>query len=96
MYNEIYLIWDNTSFWQTLSNNKSFLALKIPTPFKYQFAAGRRPGGKPDRYVDSQGDEHGTIKGSYTYLDPNYKWQRVRLTKAFILTIIFILFIFYF
>ena len=66
--------------------------MKIPTPFKYQFAAGRRPGGKPDRYVDSQGDEHGTIKGSYTYLDPNYKWQRVRSTKDFILTIIFISF----
>jgi len=50
---------------------------EIPTPFEYEFAAGRRPGGKPDRYVNSKGDEHGTITGSYTYLDPNYKWQRV-------------------
>jgi len=50
---------------------------EVPTPFEYAFSAGRRPGGKPDRYVSSKGDEHGTIRGSYTYLDPNYKWQRV-------------------
>ena len=55
----------------------AFCYSQVPTPFEYEFSAGRRPGGKPDRYVDSKGDEHGTITGSYTYLDPNYKWQRV-------------------
>lgn len=46
-------------------------------PFKYAFAAGRAPGGKPDRYVEQEGDEKGVIKGSYAYLDPNWKWQKV-------------------
>ena len=48
-----------------------------PKPFKYAFAAGRAPGGKPDRYVEQEGDEQGVVRGSYTYLDPNWKWQKV-------------------
>jgi hypothetical protein len=49
-----------------------------PVPFQYAFAAGRRPGGKPDRYIEQSGDEEGVVKGSYTYLDPNYVWQSVK------------------
>ena len=44
---------------------------------KYAFAAGRVPGGKPDRYVESEGDAQGVIRGGYAYLDPNYQWQKV-------------------
>ena len=59
----------------------SSLYLQIPTPFEYEFAAGRAPGGKPDRFVNSKGDAEGTITGSYTYLDPNYQWQRVNRNR---------------
>ncbi|TRY73508.1 hypothetical protein TCAL_01551 [Tigriopus californicus] len=48
-----------------------------PSPFQYAFAAGRAPGGKPDRYVEQEGDENGVVRGSYAYLDPNWKWQKV-------------------
>merc|ERR1719367_1677480 len=48
-----------------------------PVPFEYKFSAGRAPGGKPDRYVNQKGDEHGVVQGSYTYLDPNWKWRKV-------------------
>jgi len=57
--------------------DKTTTTTEIPTPFEYEFAAGRAPGGKPDRFVNSKGDAEGTITGSYTYLDPNYQWQRV-------------------
>ncbi len=48
-----------------------------PTPYEYSYAAGRHPGGKPDRYVEEEGDERGVVRGSYAYLDPNWKWQKV-------------------
>ena len=48
-----------------------------PKPFKYSYEAGRAPGGKPDRYVEQEGDGSGQIRGSYTYLDPNWTWQTV-------------------
>ena len=54
-----------------------------PSPFKFAYAAGRAPGGKPDRYVEQQGDANGQIKGSYTYLDPNWTWQTVRIFPKF-------------
>merc|ERR1712038_1661489 len=57
--------------------DKTTTTTEIPTPFEYEFAAGRAPVGKPDRFVNSKGDAEGTITGSYTYLDPNYQWQRV-------------------
>ena len=31
-------------------------------PFEYKFSAGRAPGGKPDRYVNQKGDEHGVVQ----------------------------------
>jgi len=46
-------------------------------PFKYAFAASRVPGGSPDRYVEQEGDGEGVIRGQYTYLDPNHRWQKV-------------------
>ena len=49
-----------------------------PRPYHFSYAAGRAPGNKPDRYVEQEGDEKGVIKGSYAYLDPNWKWQKVR------------------
>ena len=48
-----------------------------PKPFKYSYQGGRVPGGKPDRYVEQEGDGSGQIRGSYTYLDPNWTWQTV-------------------
>merc|ERR1719418_416385 len=48
-----------------------------PQPFKYAFSAARLPGAAPDRYVQSEGDEAGAVRGSYAYLDPNYQWQQV-------------------
>ena len=48
-----------------------------PVPFKYAYEAGRAPGGRPDRYVEQEGDGTGQIRGSYTYLDPNWTWQTV-------------------
>jgi len=53
-----------------------------PRPFKYAYAAGRSPNGQPDRYVEQEGDEQGVVKGSYAYLDPNWKWRKVRLAIA--------------
>lgn len=50
---------------------------EVPTPYQFEYSAGRAPGGKPDRYVEQEGDAYGNIRGSYTYLDPNWKWQRV-------------------
>jgi len=38
---------------------------------------GRAPNSQPDRYVEQEGDEDGVIKGTYTYLDPNWTWQTV-------------------
>ena len=52
-----------------------------PKPFKYSYQAGRAPGGKPDRYVEQEGDGNGQIRGSYTYLDPNWTWQTVSTFK---------------
>jgi len=49
-----------------------------PKPFKYSYQAGRVPGGKPDRYVEQEGDGSGQIRGSYTYLDPNWTWQTIK------------------
>ena len=48
-----------------------------PVPFKYSYEAGRAANGKPDRYVEQEGDGTGTVRGSYTYLDPNWTWQTV-------------------
>merc|ERR1712224_524694 len=48
-----------------------------PKPFKYAFAAGRVPGGPPDRYIQSEGDSRGVIRGGFAYLDPNFQWQQV-------------------
>lgn len=48
-----------------------------PRPYKFAYSAGRAPGGKPDRYAQQQGDEYGNIRGSYAYLDPNWKWRQV-------------------
>jgi hypothetical protein len=28
--------------------------------------------------VEQEGDEDGVIRGTYTYLDPNWTWQTVR------------------
>ena len=50
----------------------------LPSPFKYSYAAGRAPGGKPDRYVEQEGNGSGQIRGSYTYLDPNWTWQTIK------------------
>ncbi|XP_040568762.1 uncharacterized protein Cpr57A [Lepeophtheirus salmonis] len=47
-----------------------------PTPFVYAYASGRAPNGKPDRYVVSSGDKNGRVEGTYSYLDPNYQWQK--------------------
>ena len=68
-----------------LSHFTTTLALPIttttpqppPVPFKYSYEAGRAPGGRPDRYVEQEGDGTGQIRGSYTYLDPNWTWQTV-------------------
>jgi len=49
-----------------------------PKPFKYSYQGGRVPGGKPDRYVEQEGDGSGQIRGSYTYLDPNWTWQTIK------------------
>lgn len=49
-----------------------------PKPFHYSYEAGRAPGGKPDRYVEQEGDGTGEIRGSYTYLDPNWTWQTIK------------------
>ena len=48
-----------------------------PVPFKYSYEAGRAANGKPDRYVEQEGDGTGKVRGSYTYLDPNWTWQTV-------------------
>ena len=50
-----------------------------PKPFHFKYEAGRVPGGggRPDRYVEQEGDGTGQIRGSYTYLDPNWTWQTV-------------------
>ncbi len=48
-----------------------------PRPFAYAVSAGRHAGGKPDRYFVQQGDEYGVVQGSYSYLAPNWKWQKV-------------------
>ena len=48
-----------------------------PVPFKFSYEAGRAPGGRPDRYVEQEGDGTGQVRGSYTYLDPNWTWQTV-------------------
>ena len=48
--------------------------------FQYAFAASRLPGAAPDRYVESEGDADGVIRGSYAYLDPNYQWRQVGRT----------------
>ena len=55
----------------------SFFFQPPPKPFRFKYEAGRAPGGKPDRYVEQEGDGSGQIKGSYTYLDPNWTWQTV-------------------
>ena len=31
-----------------------------------------------NRYVQSEGDANGVIRGSYAYLDPNYEWRQVQ------------------
>lgn len=49
-----------------------------PKPFRFKYEAGRAPGGKPDRYVEQEGDGSGQIRGSYTYLDPNWTWQTIK------------------
>jgi len=48
-----------------------------PKPFKYAFSSGRVPGGPPDRYIQSEGDSRGVIRGGFAYLDPNFQWQQV-------------------
>ena len=45
---------------------------------QYAFSAARLPGAAPDRYVESEGDAEGVIRGSYAYLDPNQEWRQVR------------------
>ena len=45
--------------------------------FQYSFSAGRSPNGRPDRYVEQAGDAAGVVRGSYSYLDPNWEWQKV-------------------
>ena len=54
-----------------------FFSLQDPTPFAYSFNAARSPGAKPDRYVESEGDADGVVRGSYAYLDPNFNWHKV-------------------
>jgi len=49
-----------------------------PQPFKFAFSASRLPGAQPDRYQEAEGDADGVVRGSYAYLDPNYKWQQVQ------------------
>lgn len=51
-----------------------------PKPFHFKYEAGRVPGGsgRPDRYVEQEGDGTGQIRGSYTYLDPNWTWQTIK------------------
>merc|ERR1711862_451088 len=51
-----------------------------PKPFRFKYEAGRDPGGsgRPDRYVEQEGDGTGQIRGSYTYLDPNWTWQTIK------------------
>ena len=63
--------------------NTSFLFQPRPRPFKYTYSAGRAPNSKPDRYVEQEGDEDGVIRGTYTYLDPNWTWQTVRVKSIF-------------
>ena len=50
----------------------------ITSLFQYAFAAARLPGAEPDRYVESEGDANGVVRGSYAYLDPNYQWRHVQ------------------
>merc|ERR1711983_617254 len=49
-----------------------------PVPFKYSYEAGRAANGKPARYVEQEGDGTGKVRGSYTYLDPNWTWQTIK------------------
>ena len=51
--------------------------IKLNDNPQYAFSAARLPGAAPDRYVQSEGDEAGVVRGSYAYLDPNYQWQQV-------------------
>ena len=55
-----------------------------PKPFRFKYEAGRVPGGsgRPDRYVEQEGDGTGQIRGSYTYLDPNWTWQTVSVVNT--------------
>ena len=50
--------------------------IKLNDNPQYAFSAARLPGAAPDRYVQSEGDEAGVVRGSYAYLDPNYQWQQ--------------------
>ena len=50
--------------------------IKLNDNPQYAFSAARLPGATPDRYVQSEGDEAGVVRGSYAYLDPNYQWQQ--------------------
>ena len=54
------------------------MKLFINIQLQYAFSAARLPGAAPDRYVQSEGDETGVVRGSYAYLDPNYQWQQAR------------------
>ena len=48
---------------------------------QFAFSAARAPGAEPDRYVESEGDAAGVVRGSYSYLDPNYRWQQVTVSQ---------------
>lgn len=75
----LYLIINITLIDLTIALPITTSTTEQPKPFQYAYAAGRAPGGKPDRYVEQQGDGTGQIRGSYTYLDPNWTWQTVRI-----------------
>ena len=74
VYTTIYTIIDIYAL--SLSDSRFMMKLFINIQLQYAFSAARLPGAAPDRYVQSEGDEAGVVRGSYAYLDPNYQWQQ--------------------
>ncbi|XP_012539787.1 uncharacterized protein LOC105838634 [Monomorium pharaonis] len=53
--------------------------LPSPKPYSFQYEAGRYPG-HIDRIHQEIGDGHGTIHGTYSYIDPKHKMRTVEYT----------------
>ncbi|XP_044007810.1 uncharacterized protein LOC122852221 isoform X1 [Aphidius gifuensis] len=50
-----------------------------PLPYKFNYKAGRYPG-QIDRYQSESGDGAGTVRGTYSFIDPKFKIRTVDYT----------------